>query len=55
MMLIVAELTFEVKIRSRLLETKTMWVRSWPVPRIQSTRCVAGSYRPMTLFVSAVK
>src|SRR3979490_1636356 len=36
MMLIVPELTFDVKIRSRLLETTIMGERSSPVPKIQS-------------------
>ena len=43
MMLIVSELTFDVKIVFRSLVTRIMWVRSCPVPRIQSTLLVAGS------------
>ena len=43
MMLIVSELTFEVKIVFSSLLTTIMCVRSWPVPRIQSTLFVAGS------------
>src|SRR5260370_19181802 len=43
MMLIVPELTFEVKTRSSAADTTTMCVLSCPVPINQSTLCVAGS------------
>src|ERR1700688_327133 len=55
MMLMVAELTLEVKTRSRDEETTIMCVLSCPVPISQSMVCVAGSQRPATLLVSAVK
>src|SRR5256886_7335703 len=41
-MLIVAELTFEVTILSRLGATQTMCVLSWPVPITQSISFVEG-------------
>ncbi len=54
-MLIVFELTFDVKIVFKSLVTRTMWVRSWPVPSTQSSLLVAGSYRPIAMRPSAVK
>ena len=43
MMLIVLELTFEVKIVFWSLETMIIWVRSWPRPSSQSILLLAGS------------
>ena len=43
MMLIVLELTFDVKIVFWSLATRIMWVRSWPSPSSQSTLLLAGS------------
>ena len=54
MMLTVPELTLVVTINFLSGETQIMCVLFWPVPRIQSTLPVAGSYLPMALAASAV-